>query len=158
MSDTALLNDYQATNGSTKTLPEIWRVEIESRLPAGILVLDWVEVDLDATLHFGRGVVVLTTDRVIARGPGETVWQEWYLRAELELSHFDHAGVGTLELIDQTRCLGSWRYTLANNLDALRLINEFKIQLVSRISGNPPVRDADDVCPKCKTPLEPGSD
>ncbi|MBP7079819.1 MAG: ABC transporter ATP-binding protein [Rhodocyclaceae bacterium] len=158
MSNIVQADDYQEANAAAKTLPEVWRLEIEPRLPAGIPILDWVEVDLDATLHFGRGLVVLTSDRIIARGPGESVWQEWFLCTGMELKHFDHAGVGTLELLDETNRLGFWRYTLAHNLDALRLINEFDIQLVSRVSGNPPVRDTDDICPKCKTPLEPGSD
>ena len=155
----AVLNLDQANAGeATKVLPDIWRAELEPKLPTDSSVLDWVEVDLDAKLHFGRGIVALTSDRLFAKAPGETAWQEWALQAGLRLRHFDHAGVGTLELVDQEGCLGSWRYTLGQNLAALRVINEFEIQLEAHVSGNAPVRNATDVCPKCKTPLEPGSD
>ena len=158
MTNAAILQIPPLASEAIKTLPDAWRAEIKSQLPADSVVLDWVEADLDANLHFGQGIIALTKDRVIAKAPGDKHWQQWLMRAGMALKHFDHAGVGTLELVDQDSCLARWRYTLGHNLAALRVIKEFDIQLAAHVTGNAPVRDFDDVCPKCKTPLEPGSD
>ena len=118
----------------------------------------WAEVDLDCDLHFGQGLLVLGDGRLAGRSPGETEWQTWALGDDLTLKHFDHAGVGTLELRDRSRRLAVWRYTLSQNLAVLRLIAEFELQVQSLLSGEPIARSSEEICPKCKTPLDPGAD
>jgi ATP-binding cassette, subfamily B, bacterial len=158
MTDTATSAETQNSTISDNGLPERWYADLKASFPQHSEVLDWVEVDLDSNLNFRRGVVLLTQASLMAKAPGSTGWQEWPLRAELNLRHFDHAGVGTLELIDAEGRLASWRYTLGQNIAALRLISEFDIQLEAHTTGNAPIRDSEGLCPKCKTPLEPGSD
>ena len=68
-------------------------------------VLGLLDVDLNSRLRFGSGVVVITNQRLISRFPDETAWQSWDLQPGLTLTHFDHAGVGTLELSDAS---GRW--------------------------------------------------
>ena len=114
-----------------------------------------LEVDLDARLHFSKGLVVVTSQRVISRAGGATDWQEWPLREGLALQHHDHAGVGHLELIDAQGRLASWRFTLGQNLHAIRLVDQFGLQLDSVVYGKPLVQALKDVCPSCKAPLEP---
>ncbi len=118
-------------------------------------------VDLDQELHFAQGQLVLTDRRLLARSPhGE--WSSWSLTREdgtplqgLALRHFDHAGVGTLELhdldSDPGRRLASWRFTLAVNVQALRLV---------RLFGQLRAAVPDDLspCPECNLPLPPNSD
>ncbi|MEW9900975.1 ABC transporter transmembrane domain-containing protein [Chitinivorax sp. PXF-14] len=136
-------------------LTEPWPSELRPVLAQGEEIVAWLETDLDARLRFGRGLVVVTDRRLLARAPEEAGWREWDYRPGLALRHHDHAGVGTLELVDDTARLGIWRYTLGQNVAALRLMDLFLRQLQSRLSGRPPVQDTEHACPKCKAPLEP---
>jgi ATP-binding cassette subfamily B protein len=136
-------------------VPPDWQTAVEKKLANGENVLTSVEVDLDSRLRFKKGILVLTGRRLLACAPGETAWQEWHFRAGLRLQHHDHAGVGHLELLDEQGRLGSWRFTLGQNLHAVRLVDQFREQLDSHLSGLP-VRVAEqETCPSCKAPLEP---
>ncbi len=139
-----------------KSLPDSWRGEIESRLAAGETIESWLEIDLDSRLQFARGLVVATTRRLLAHAPGAGTWESWDYRPGLALDHRDHAGVGTLELVDAQGRLASWRYTLGHNVTALKLLRAFEEQLASALSGQPVPLPEEMLCPKCKAPLEPG--
>ncbi|PKO87235.1 MAG: ABC transporter [Betaproteobacteria bacterium HGW-Betaproteobacteria-10] len=148
----------QNNTGNEPELPSDWAAEIEPLLMSGEKCQTWLEIDLDTQLHFAAGLIIITNQRLIARAPGESQWNHWPLQSDLKLNHFDHAGVGTLELIDSNGRLACWRYTLGHNLAALRLLTEFELQLSSHLSGQPILRSTEDCCPKCKAPLEPGQD
>jgi ATP-binding cassette subfamily B protein len=124
-------------------------------LAAGEQALAVLELDLDDRLHFAPGLLVVTDRRLLARTPGDAAWQDWFFRTDLKLLHHDHAGVGSLELHDDGGRLGQWRYTLAQNVAALRLTVEFERQQASHLTGQaaPPPDEA--TCPTCNTPLEP---
>jgi len=139
-------------------LPGRWAAEVEPQLAAGEKTQAWLEIDLDTRLQFAAGLVIVTDRRLLARAPGDGGWQEWPLRGGLALNHHDHAGVGALELVDENGRLANWRYTLARNLAALRVLNEFDLHRDSIVSGQPVLRSTDDICPKCKAPLPPGED
>ncbi|CAB1367760.1 ABC transporter ATP-binding protein [Denitratisoma oestradiolicum] len=140
------------------TLPESWRDEAMSRLDAGERLLAWLEPDLDNRLHFGQGLLLVTDRRLLARAPDDTGWKEWSYREGLRLCHHDHAGVGILELQDETARLAHWRYTLGHNLAAQRLMDQFDLQRESQLHGTPPPLESGPVCPSCKAPLEPGQE
>ncbi len=151
--------DHLLTISSVRdTLPDTWRADVGSRLDQGENVLAWIEVDLDERLHFAPGLVILTDRRLFARSPGETSWRDWLFRKALILRHHDHAGVGSLELLDDDARLGCWRYTLGHNTAALVLVELFEQQLDSYLSGRPIVCETEAVCPTCKAPLESGQD
>ncbi|WP_317205282.1 ABC transporter ATP-binding protein [Janthinobacterium sp.] len=143
---------------ATNLLPEPWQNEVEKKLVSGENVLTSVEVDLDARLRFTKGIIIVTDRRLLARSPGEAVWHEWSYRAGLALKHHDHAGVGHLELQDEQGRLASWRFTLGQNLHAIRLIDQFREQLESHLSGAPVQAAEQNICPSCKAPLEPDQD
>ncbi len=138
--------------------PEAWRAELEAGLEAEERLQGWLEVDLDAGLHFSKGLVAVTDRRLLARQAGEPQRREWPFRPGLSLVHHDHAGVGTLELQDQASCLAVWRYTIGQNPAALRLIGAFERQLESHLCGRPAEQPAEDLCPRCKTVLEAGQE
>ncbi|WP_374341068.1 ABC transporter ATP-binding protein [Azonexus sp.] len=144
--------------GSEPALPGRWAAELEARLAPGESLQAWLEIDLDARLKFAAGLVAVSDRRLFARAPDDSGWNEWPLRAGLALNHHDHAGVGTLELLDDNGRLACWRYTLAHNLAALRVIAEFDLQRDALVSGRPAERADEDVCPKCRAPLPPGED
>ena len=135
-------------------VPAAWRQAIQSHLHTQENVCACLEVDLDERLHFVPSVVLATNQRLISMVDGGAT-QDWPYRADLALRHHDHAGVGHLELLDAHGLLQRWRFTLGQNLQALRLVDQFRAQQDSSVSGQPVATAAQAVCPSCKAPLEP---
>ncbi len=134
---------------------EAWLAEVESKLSPEENVLSSVEVDLDARLRFTKGIIVVTEKRLLARSPGDSDWKSWSFRPGLRLAHHDHAGVGHLELFDDHGRLAAWRFTLGQNLHAIRVLEQFVERLDSHLTGQPVLQAEQEVCPSCKAPLEP---
>jgi len=145
-----------ATTG--QSLPENWRAEAAAQLAEDEHILAWLVADLDTSQHFTQCLVAVTDRRLLAKGAAETAWQAWHYRTGLALRHQDHAGVGSLELHDDSARLAVWRYTLSHNLAALRLTEQFAQQRDSRLSGQPLSQTSGAICPNCKAPLEAGQD
>jgi len=118
---------------TSHNLPASWREQVQAQLAAGENVIAWIALDLDVSLRFVSGLLLATDRRLLACAGSE--WRSWEYRAGLLLKHADHAGVGTLELQDGQARLALWRYTLAQNPAALRLINQFDQQRDARLSG-----------------------
>ncbi|MGK5019179.1 MULTISPECIES: ABC transporter ATP-binding protein [unclassified Janthinobacterium] len=142
-------------NSLPAPVAQAWLAEVESKLSPGENVLSSVEVDLDARLRFTKGIIVVTEQRLLARSPGDTAWKSWSFRAGLRLTHHDHAGVGHMELFDDHGRLASWRFTLGQNLHAIRVLEQFVERLDSHLTGQPVLQAEQEVCPSCKAPLEP---
>ena len=136
-------------------LPEKWAAQVQAQLSKGENVASALEVDLDAQLRFSKGIIIVTERRILARGPGAAAWQDWTYRPGLALKHHDHAGVGHLELLDEQGRLAAWRFTLGQNLHAIRLVEQFDAHSHSHVSGDPIVLEDKNICPSCKAPLEP---
>ena len=73
----------------------------------------------------------------------------------LVLRHHDHAGVGHLELVDPHGLLAGWRFTLGQNLHAIRVADAFAEQVKSVETGLPVLAPEQHTCPSCKAPLAP---
>ena len=101
-------------------------------LQAGERVVAVLVTNLDAQLRFAHGTVGLTSRRLTARAAGASDWQTWPLAAGLRLQRRDHAGVAMLELLDDKQRLACWRYTLAQQDAAARLMASFEQQQVLR--------------------------
>ncbi|RFO98069.1 ABC transporter [Rhodoferax lacus] len=151
--ETSLVRAVPGELAAELTAP--WRHEVQTQLHPLENVLAALEVDLDARLHFVKGLLLITTERVLSREAGTSGWREWTYSAGLSLQHHDHAGVGHLELQDATGLLASWRFTLGQNLHAIRVVDQFGAQLESVVSGKPLAQALKNVCPSCKAPLEP---
>ena len=92
---------------------------LKSQLRVAENVLATVPVDLDGELRFASGLLALTDRRLLARDPGGA-WAEWPVAAPgLDLQLADHAGIGTLDLLDARGRLARWRYTLTQQPAAL---------------------------------------
>jgi len=137
------------------SIPVDWQADLNSQIAKGENVLTTLEVDLDNKLRFRKGLLVVTDQRLLTKSPGETDWKEWRFRQGLQLSHHDHAGVGHLELVDEEGLEATWRFTLGQNLHAIRLLDHFKEQLLSHVTGMPVIRAEQNICPSCKAVLEP---
>ncbi len=100
-------------------------------LLAGERVLARLETDLDERLHFVRGELVLTSERLLfsssfgSANAALPAVQTWPLGPGLSLAHFDHGGVGSLNLLDSGLLQTGFRFTLGQNLHALKLVKAF---------------------------------
>ena len=88
-----------------------------------------LEVDLSAQLFFQRQSLVFSVEGLSLYEAGvspATRLANWPLQAGLRLQLSDHAGAGSLELFDAQGRLAQWRFTLAHNPDAERLLALFE--------------------------------
>ena len=135
-------------------LPAQWRDALLSQLHPQENVCATLEVDLDTRLHFVAGLVVVTNRRVLSCSSAQGDWQQWPLQSGLNLLHHDHAGVGHLDLVNAQGLQATWRFTLGQNLQAIRLEDQFQARLESQISGKPLQVALHNVCPSCKAVLD----
>ena len=126
-------------------------------LRPGENLLATLDADLNASLQFATSKILLTTERMISDSDGKG-WTSWPLKPSLSLHHSDHAGVGSLALHDGDFCIARWRYTLAQDVAAVRLLQQFEKQQASR-DGQ--IDDSDEHaarCPSCHSPLPDDSE
>ena len=138
---------------------------LRSQLLADENVLCTLAVDLNQKLHFSKGLLALTDRRLLTCSP-DNHWDSWEIsnttpatKEGLHLRHFDHAGVGTLELHDAVNRLASWRFTLGANVQALRLARLFAQQQAAGVTAtsSEPTDEAA-LCPECDLQLPPDSE
>jgi ATP-binding cassette subfamily B protein len=153
-----MTNKIPVTGELFNEIPADWRLEAQTQLHTGENVRAALEVDLDERLYFAQGLVLVTNRRLLSRAPGQSDWRAWDYRPGLSLKHHDHAGVGHLELVDEHGLLADWRFTLGQNLQAIRVYDQFRLHLESERTGQPVVQADGDVCQSCKAPLEPEQD
>jgi ATP-binding cassette, subfamily B, bacterial len=131
---------------------------LQAYLLASENVQTTLEVDLDAQLCFTKGLLVLTTQRVLAWNPGTSHWTAWPLSPGLSMHLTDHAGLGTLELHDAQQRLALWRFSLALNLQAQRWLEKFDALQAARRGEVVAVSEELPTCPSCHAPLPPESE
>ncbi len=139
-------------------VPEPWRLGAEALLAQDEHILAWLETDLDHRLRFAPGLLIATDRQLIAKAPGVNEWQQWSYRDQLLLQHHDHAGVGTLELHDGASRLVTWRYTLGQNPQALRLMDQFKRLRDAGVGGRAQAPAPATLCLQCLAPLPVGEE
>jgi ATP-binding cassette subfamily B protein len=140
------------------SLPDHYRIEVTAQLSPDEQLAAWMEGDLDTSLHFKSYLLLVSNKRILAKSHGDTSWQEWNFRQGLTLQRKDHAGVGTLELIDGGARLACWRYTLSQNTAAQRLVAYFEQQLADFLEKRPPSQALETICPNCQAQLIPGQE
>lgn len=130
-------------------LPAVWREDLQLQLTSNENVLAWLEVDLDAALYFGRGLLALTSERLLWQpADAPKTWHSLPLQPDVALELVDHAGVGKLSARNATQLLAEWRFTLGHNLQAGSLLSRFnKLQ-----AGHSPAT-WQVWCPTCHAPL-----
>jgi len=141
---------------SGTTAAETLRAEVGEMLTDNEQIVAWMEGDLDSSLNFTQYLLVLSNARILTKTQTETSWREWGYRKGLKLQRHDHAGVGSLELFDGESRLACWRYTLAHNITAQRMVTYFEQQLADFLAGRSASRPAGAICPNCQAPLAQG--
>ncbi|RJP64808.1 MAG: ATP-binding cassette domain-containing protein [Comamonadaceae bacterium] len=110
-------------------------------------------LDLDSHLHFRAHTLLLTRQSLVLDD------QTWPLAPGMELRLSDHAGVGTLELVDARGRIAMWHFTLGPQNQAARLVDQFRrvvaqLDRVPDLAWDEPAR----TCPQCQAALPPDSD
>ncbi|MDH4285351.1 MAG: ABC transporter transmembrane domain-containing protein, partial [Gallionellaceae bacterium] len=139
-------------------LPEAVHTDSNLKLAKHEQITAWMEGDLDANLHYSRHFLLLTNTRILAKAQHDAPWLDFPLHPGLTLLRNDHAGVGTLELMDGAVRLACWRYTLAHNSAAQRIASCFDQQITTLIAGQPSIKKTDMLCPNCQATLAPGQE
>jgi len=126
---------------------------VTAALEAGETVLCWLEVDLDADLHFGKSLLCLTERRFV------TVSATWsrkpaaWPRTEVALVQCrDQFGLGSIEIQSVDARLAVWRYTTRHATAAHRFAHRVNAALRSESIAE---KDTVTVCPSCGTTLGP---
>lgn len=133
----------QSTSPAAAVPGPDWRKALTHRLDSQENVVATVEVDIDAALHFNTGALALTERRLLAWADGH--WCDWPLADGMALRHGDHAGIGTLELLDRTRRLALWRFTLAQQAAVLAFVARFeRLQSGESAAAEEPADDDDE--------------
>ena len=121
-----------------RDLSALWQERLKSVLHVQENVLATLVVDLNDQLRFGQGLLVLTSQRFLSwsptadssdlPSPSTSGWATFAHQPGGQLVLGDHAGVGHLCLHNGQNQLASWRFTLGQNLQAIRLVEQFKDQ------------------------------
>lgn len=143
---------------STLTLPPALQAQVNALLTENEKVTAWMEGDLDENLYFASYILLVTNQRILAKTETESTWQTYSFSKNLLLNRHDHAGVASLELSDGKSRLACWRYTLAQNTAAQRLLSIFEQQLEDFIAGHPLPRNNQSACPNCQATLSEGQE
>jgi ATP-binding cassette subfamily B protein len=120
-------------------------------------VLARLTTDLDERGRFAAGQLLLTATH-LWHTQSDQGWYSIALAPGLALRHTDLSGVATLDLVDASRLLTRWRFTLSHNAASLRLVQAFEHALSA--SRNPNASLADEVahCPVCQSPMPADAD
>lgn len=143
---------------SDTSLPASFRAEASQQLTEKEEIIAWMPGDLDESLHFTQYLLLATNLRILTKSASEKTWHEWHYHKDLTLLRRDHAGVGTLELLNGEARLASWRYTLTQNAAAQRFAMHFEQKVAELITGKTASQAEINVCPNCHAPLAIGQD
>jgi len=153
------MSSQQAPSELPLGFPVDWRETVRQAL-GGVEVLAWLELDLDARLRFGAGLLLITHDSLWAvegQGADRTV-RRWTIDTQTRLLCSDHNGVGLIELVEDGRRAAVWRYTLGRHVQATRLLEQFDARREYLLHGKPLQLAPLTLCPQCNSPLDPDAD
>lgn len=136
------------TSGQQIVIPQSFESLVRAQLNEVENVLAAVEVDLDEQLSFSKGLLLATDQRLLSwfhpslqneprpehEARSHWVFKDYSIDLRAKLILHDHAGVAALELMGQDRRLARWRFTLAQNLDANRLVLAWNQALSSKVA------------------------
>jgi len=134
-------------NSAWETLPQDWHGDVATQLESGESLEAWFEPDLDQQLHYARGLVLLTSRRILSIEGAGSLGQAWPLDSETTLRATEHGGTGTLELVCPFVRLTHWRYTAARAANVFQFIQRLADLRSSQNGQNG--RNSTTVCPSC---------
>ncbi|MEN6450545.1 MAG: ABC transporter transmembrane domain-containing protein [Thermoguttaceae bacterium] len=156
------------TNDDWQLVPPDLSQPAEAEFAPDEAPLCWIELDLDARLHYARGLLVLTPRRLISveRLNGSTATsptandghcvRSWPIKAGVSLRAKDQTGTGRLDLIGPAGLQRQWRYTIGRSPVAHRLAARYERARQGEIDGHEErAEPVSRVCPSCGAILAP---
>ena len=150
--------DLSRPQNAITAMPESWRSEIVAATADQETVIGWIELDLNLSLRFEPGIIVLTDRQLLAKSLSDSEWQRWEIQTNLVLKHRDRAGVGTLDLLNKNGLLARWRHTLGSDSSVRRFLEQFQEQVDALVGKRQVIQAADLICPICDSRIAGGSD
>lgn len=132
------------------TLPSKWSVIVNRELHADESIEACFEHDLDTSLHFQPGLIVLTQRRLLAWPAPNQACQTWSLHTDLQLAMHDQAGVGRLELADTSRLLATWHFSMSRNAQAQGIEKTFRHCQQPAAMRSAESEPGERICPRCQ--------
>ncbi len=152
-------------NSPLSRLPSFWQGALPSILRQDERLVAFLEIDLDPDLQFSKGLICLSNQGLFAYknqnqlSPTDPLaWDRWSFASDLNLRLHDHAGVASLELINQSGRLAQWRFTLACNPAANRLMQQYNSEKDLFLGLSSSTVETQPLCPTCWVPLPPDQD
>jgi ATP-binding cassette subfamily B protein len=156
---------------ASPAISPVWQATVQAHLNESEQIHACLEVNLDTNLHFSKTLLLLTDTRLLCFSEtalagasllaNENINREqarsytaFPYRVGLNLAQQDHAGVGTLTLLEDGQRRAQWRYTLALDAAAQRFIKQFEQRLVGFATGKAGAFDTPEICEKCGTTLQ----
>ena len=140
-------------------VPKAWGTSLRGQLRQGETIVEWFLPDLSSDMNFEEGLVVLTTERIVAGvaaeekdSPSKIRWLGWDLTPDLVLRSQSSKGIGSLELVAPLERLAIWRYTPQRTAEAARLEHRWQDWRAGKVATS----SDQTVCPSCGTVLPPG--
>ncbi len=117
-------------------LPEPWQAVVGKFVSSQQPVLQWAWSNIDASRHFQKTLLVLTSQNLMAfaGSPESPQISQWPLSQIENLTTSDRAGLGTLEARATDCRLAIWHYTLDLGPAILLLIEAFQMASLGRRS------------------------
>ena len=151
------MSTLPAPSAAPETRSGLWPAAL-SEGPDGAPLAS-LETDLSEDLRFVPGLLTVDASRLkawtLAADGTPQMESDWPLGRGLSLRQSDHAGVGQIELFNAQGRLAVWRYTLAQQVAATRLVSQFALAQQAQEEGRPPQLVMQATCPLCKAPLDP---
>lgn len=121
---------------NSPALPEPWQAVVGKFVSSQQPVLQWAWSNIDASRHFQKTLLVLTSQNLMAfaGSPESPQISQWPLSQIENLTTSDRAGLGTLEAQSMDRRLAIWHYTLDLGPAILLLIEAFQMASLGRKS------------------------
>ena len=152
-------------NSPLSRLPSFWQGALPSILRQDERLVAFLEIDLDPDLQFSKGLICLSNQGLFAYKNQNQLppmdplaWDRWSFASDLNLRLHDHAGVASLELVNQSGRLAQWRFTLACNPAANRLMQQYNSEKDLFLGLSSSTVETQPLCPTCWVPLPPDQD
>lgn len=130
-------------------LPESVVTRFQAHAQADEYVVAWFQTDLNQDLRYEPGYVLLTNRRLISFTGFESSngFAEWPIGPAYTLHAHEHAGLGSMELVEGQRRIDRWRYTAAHSAEAHRLARRYA--KLTRAPGEEDEESQTTICPSC---------
>ncbi|MEQ1630589.1 MAG: ABC transporter, partial [Gallionella sp.] len=136
-------------------LPPHWQNLVNTCVPDTNSILTSLELDLDVNLHFKHSLLLLTSQGLLYLCASGEMKSFPYQNGSALRQH-DHAGLGTLTLLQGDTRIEFWRYTLSLDPAVQRFIRQFDRLRDSTTSGLPLEPEVQASCEQCGADLLEG--